>query len=767
VLEPTRNDNILDLVFTDEPLLVLDVVVLPPFGNSDHNCVEFVLTAERSSKIGTSSGSKCYYHWKYADYTSMKEYLYTVDWGRLLSTHFLADDLWDAFCCILHDCINSFVPIVKCAPKLRKAHKPKIYPKFIRDLHKQKHKLWRKIKDCHNDSTSTSDLINIYRSLNVRCKKALRDYEVAAENKIISANNIGKFYQYVNNRLSSSKGVGTLLDAKQRPVTSDSEKANLLNSHFGRIWTIDNGLLPPFADRIKPEISLDSVTFTPEAIYGVAKQIKSKTSRDPDGFNSSLIKKLIPALSLPLSLIFNSFMSTGKLPSAWKRAIVTPIYKKGPASDPSNYRPISVTSVFGKLMERIVVKEIHTFLAHHKLLNRAQHGFLRGKSTTTNLLDSLNDWTLIINNKKSVIVAYIDFAKAFDSVSHPKLFRKLEAYGIRGLLLNLIKDFLTGRTQYVKVGDFLSDVAYILSGVIQGSCIGPLLFVIFINDLMEMFTDMVRSQMFADDLKLYTVLTTSGGDSFLQEALNKLCAWAKDWQLPISTQKCHILHIGNCVTNSEFLLNSDVVDMVSSYKDLGVTMDQHLTFSEHVQKITANAHKRANLILKTFVSKDARTLIKAFNVYVRPLLEYCSSIWSPATVKDVNAIEQVQRRFTKRLWGCRNRTYGDRLKVLNTEPLELRRIKSDLILAYKIIFGHTDLKPEDFFKLNPNRQYLRGHQFRLSVPSFNNNTRKNFFSVRIAKVWNALPKETDFTSLRRFRNSIDAIDFTKYCIVKM
>jgi Reverse transcriptase (RNA-dependent DNA polymerase) len=242
----------------------------------------------------------------------------------------------------------------------------------------------------------------------------------------------------------------------------------------------------------------------------------------------------------PLSQMFTSFMSVGSIPSAWKTAVVTPVFKKGASSDPSNYRPISQTSVFCKLMERVMTADITDYLLKHKLLSPQQHGFLAKRSTLTNLLETTNDWSITIDNKQINTVIYIDFSKAFDTVSHPKLLTKLQSCGITGDLLSVIKDFLLNRSQRTRVGCQLSNQKFLTSGVVQGSCLGPLLFLLFINDISTIFQNPITSKLYADDLKLYTTTETIHDSQQLQYCLDSLHQWSQDWQLTISIKNAKL-----------------------------------------------------------------------------------------------------------------------------------------------------------------------------------------------------------------------------------
>jgi len=252
-------------------------------------------------------------------------------------------------------------------------------------------------------------------------------------------------------------------------VTSDAEKANLLNSFFSSVNVTDNSVLPSFQPRVCEIEKLDNIHFLPDTLVKISKKkLKPKLTSGPDGYSPFFLKQIISAIAAPLCMVYQSFMSVGIIPLDWKSAIIVPIFKKGVSSHPSNYRPISLTSVFSKLRERCIVIDMLRYLLSQNLISKLQHGFLKRKSTTTNLLQSFNDWSVNIEGRTSQ-----DFAKAFDGVCHSKLLYKLSQYGIRGPLLNLIESFLSGRMHHTRISDELSDLAHITSGVVQGSCLGP------------------------------------------------------------------------------------------------------------------------------------------------------------------------------------------------------------------------------------------------------------------------------------------------------
>jgi len=753
----TCNEHILDLVLTNEQLTFSEVCVDVPFANSDHNTVRFSITDHTASNALPNKSVFNKYCWKKANFDGINERMMSIDWSGMMTVNFTADTLWAHFSHVLQCAVNDFVPITACHNPNNKCGFAK-YPAQIRSALKRKRCLWKLHKQNPNDVLIGTK----YRRLQAECRKRIRDYEIKREENIIKANNTGKFYSFVNGKMARSSGVGALKTTDGSVVLSDSAKAELLNEYFVSVGTQDNGILPPVQSSVTGDVSLDNVDCSENTIRREIKYMKSNGSAGPDGIPPILLKKIAPSLITPLSLLFSSFLSVGQVPTTWKNAIVTPIHKSGLASDPTNYRPISLTSVFCKLMERVINRQVIQYLQCHKLLNGRQHGFLAKRSSVTNLLDCLSDWTLALDNRHSVTVAYIDYSKAFDMVSHSKLLYKLSCFGICGNLLKWIGDFLDNRTQCVRIGSAISCPRQLISGVVQGSVLGPLLFLLYVDDVVRLFSSGVLCNMYADDLKLYSIIQTSEDVSELQRSLNALVAWSDEWQLTISSTKSAVLSLGYSKVEQSYKINQANVSFVPAMRDLGVIIDNKLTMSQHISTITSKARVRASLIFKCFHSKDRSTLFKAFTTYVRPLLEYATPVWSPLTVTNITKIESVQRSFTKKLPGLRHLAYTKRLEVLGTESLELRRLRYDLIYVYKMLFGLVELNFDDFFVLN-SYSSTRGHNYKLFLRHSRLNIRKHFFSERVVTVWNNLECNIiDFTSLRRFKLSLLSCNLSEY-----
>ena len=400
-------------------------------------------------------------------------------------------------------------------------------------------------------------------------------------------------------------------------------------------------------------------------------------------------------------------MRTGHIPLVWKTAFVCPVFKKGSRKQPSNYRPISQTCILCKVMESIISSSMISFLRTHNLISQDQFGFLARRSACTQLLITLNNWTLNVDNGMKVDVVYTDIAKAFDTVSHSKLLLKVEAYGFKSNLLQWIRAFLNDRTQCIYVGLDVSSPKSITSGVPQGSVLGPLLFLIYVNDLPNHVQSPAGIEIFADDTKLYLGYTENQNTPLMQ-SLNQFCSWSKTWQLTVAYSKCSVISFGShgYEPTSPYSLSGIPLQFVS---DLGVCLNSDLTPSMHCSNIAAMAFNRSCLLLKCFHSNDVSLLVRLYKVYVRPLLESNTQVWNPWFHKDIQCIERFFTRAIFKRAGIPYMDYDDRLANLGLQSLEYRRVFYDLVMCYKIYNNLVDLPFESFFT-KPARSYsIRGH----------------------------------------------------------
>ena len=341
----------------------------------------------------------------------------------------------------------------------------------------------------------------------------------------------------------------------------------------------------------------------------------------PDGVPDIFYRNTALFLALPLSLIFARSLSEAKPPDLWKCSIFAPVFKKGERSDVSNYRPIALTCISCKIFEKIIKEDMLSFLLANNLLSQRQYGFLPGRSTTTQLISTVNAWAINLNNRTRTDVIYVDFAKAFDVVDLNKLKFKLSLYGFGGVPLDWCGNFLHERKFCVKVGQYLSPSSMASSGVPQGCVLGPIFFLLYIDDLLlELETTEVSCFLFADDLKLFRGITCPADVASLQTALDRLHAWSEEWSLDISFQKCSVVQIGN-PSDSTYTIDGTILHTNRTQRDLGVVVSGDLRFGEHISEICIKANRISNLILRTFDTLSYAPYIRLFCSVARPILE--------------------------------------------------------------------------------------------------------------------------------------------------
>jgi len=505
--------------------------------------------------------------------------------------------------------------------------------------------------------------------------------------------------------------------------------------------------------------SLSSVSFSPSVIFSNIKKMKNSQTVSPDGFSPHTVKLLDSVLALPIARLFEYFLSCKFVPASWKISRITPLFKKGVRSNPSNYRPISNTSIFCRIMERIIFDQISVYLENNHLLSPSQHGFHKGNSTASNLLECVTEWIFSLDSGNSIDVAFIDLRRAFDSVVYSKLFFKLSRIGIGGDLMGWIVQYLTNRWQCTSIEGISSPLLRVISGVPQGSVLGPLLFIIFINDLPDYLISkhsllLSPVKLFADDLKMFKTKNSLADAFHFQALLNTILDWCRIWQLTINVEKCQILHLGKLNGRYSYGLNNLEIPNPPLVNDLGLLVDESLSFSKHIANIVSKARSRCGVFLKTFISRDKTVMKTFFTTYVRPTLEYCSVIWNPLSQGDINALEGVQRYFTNKIPGCTFLPYRQRLLILSLDSLQHRRAVSDISCLHSIISGSLVVSLAPFLSHIPPSK-TRGHDLRIIRPILRLVHSNQNFITRIVPCWNTLPFDVlSSTSRDSFRRRI-------------
>jgi len=733
---------------TNQPKRIIDISVVEPFAATcDHNSVIFSVFAPSSMAAPTIR--KQHPNFRKANYEAINNHLSTVDWAEIMSRCSDVDKLWNEISVILKFCIKNFVPKqtqnVKNGPK---------YPKFIRKLLVKKRHVYK------HDRTK-------FREISKKYEKAVKEFHARTEREIIESGNLGRFFNYVNSKSQCKMTIPPLKLPDGSLTVDNSKKCDLLNDYFASVFTRDDGIVSDFSRRVPADVGLHTVLFSYEQVVKTLKKLPSKTSLSPDGFPALFLKSICREIAIPLSALFEMSMTTGKIPKIWKTAKVCPVYKKGLHSLPSNYRPISLTCISCKVMERMIADSVMNYLNSHNLITKEQFGFLSRKSTCTQLLATLNEWTKAANARNRIDAVYIDFAKAFDSVSHTKLLHKIKNYGIDYELFGWMSEFLNNRTQCVYIDNSVSNFVSVISGVPQGSVLGPLLFLIYINDITDCLEGATGIKLFADDSKFYYSRNTDNVTDF-SRTLSNFCKWSEKWQLNVAYQKCNTISFGNLrINESSYSLSGIELERVNFIRDIGITVSSNLKPSTHCAQIAAKAYIRAQLLLRSFHTNNTDVLVRSYITYVRPLVESCTPVWNPWLIKDIECLEKVQRFFTRAILKKANVAYRDyhhRLQILKLKSLEYRRLEFDMNMCYKILYNLVDLDATSFFMLDNGVYMTRGHSMKLKLQNCNYDFRKYFFPLRVINVWNSLPEYVvTANSIKNFKTRLSSCNLTAYC----
>jgi len=470
-----------------------------------------------------------------------------------------------------------------------------------------------------------------------------------------------------------------------------------------------------------------------------------------------VLQELENEIAAALVIIFRHSLNTGEIPADWKRANVTPIFKKGSKSDPGNYRPVSLTSVCCKILETLIRDGIMSHLEKNKLINQEQHGFMPGKSCCTNLLEFMERVTSAVDEGVPYDVIFLDFAKAFDKVPRERLLKKLSAHGIRGATLRWIRNWLTGRTQRVVLNGKSSSWEEVLSGVPQGSVLGPILFLIFINDLsgVARMIDAVRK--FADDTKLGQRAGTVRDRECMQEALDNLCLWADRWGMQFNVSKCKVMHFGHNNVQQKYWMNGQELTVTEEEVDIGVKVTKNLKPAGQCQKAARTAQTVLGQLSRAFSYRDRHVFMRLYAQYVRPHLEFAVQAWSPWTEADKECLEKVQKRAVKMVSGVKATDYESRLRELGHLTLEERRHQLDMQQVHRILSGKDRVKSDTWFKMASDGERVTraaADPLNLRIPAPRLEVRKNFFSQRVPEDWNRIPPVVkNAETVKAFRNA--------------
>lgn len=575
------------------------------------------------------------------------------------------------------------------------------------------------------------------------------------------------------NELTSRKGnknsIVKELKYNDKNITSPSEIAKTFNEYFTEVGAVLADSIHPTS--IGPESYLEPTdkrfSIKPPTTETVVKLLESLNERKAIGLDkipSRLLKVAAVVIAPSLTTIFSRSIATSTFPEEWKLAKVTPIYKKGERKDPSNYRPISVIPVISKIFEKIVYDQLYDYLNKYDILAVNQSGFRNLHSTVTALIEATDKWSLELDQGRFNGIVFIDLQKAFDTIDHTILIAKLNNYGIDNKSLKWFSSYLSQRSQQCSINGALSSPCEVSLGIPQGSNLGPLLFLIYINDLPNCLSE-ATPRMFADDTSISVASDSiSELELILNKELEKIHGWLTANRLSLNVAKTEFMVMasrqkltahGDLSINLQ--INNQNIKNVEKAKTLGITIDKNLNWSAHVKELTSKISSAINVLKRSRPYLTTQSAIQVYNALILPHFDYCSQVWDGLGVTLTNRLQKLQNRaaraITRSNYDIRSK---DILKDLNWSTLNIRRKKQKAILMYKTMNGLTPRYLQEMFTKNENIYNLRNNEQALKLPKPKTDYMRRSFVYTGAKLWNELPLNIkESTTIHSFKKAIN------------
>lgn len=679
----------LDLVISN---LRCDIVrdytsLVPPDNYHPPLCVEIWTDNFRYENFSYSSNDRNY-NFRKANFPLLRQKLSEIDWS-FLNAYTDVNDAVSHFYDVLYNAFDQSVPTFKST---RKRRYPFWYNHDLITILRKKNKLL-KLYRSYRTGFYSEKLTYLCEKIKIMKKEAYITYIMSIQNNV--SKNPKQFWQYIQSRRGFSRIPATM---KYNGVDMDvpTDIVNAFATYFSSVYIDSNVASTIFLSKNPTYQCINLRHICSEEVRLAIKSLKDKFTAGVDMVPSFVVKDCACVFKEPLCILFNLILKTSVYPTLWKTSRICPVFKSGERSVVENYRPISIICNFSKVFEIILYNYIYNNIKPY--LSPSQHGFVQGRSTVTNLACFTQFVAETLDSRGQVDVIYTDFRKAFDQIDHYILLSKLNQMGISDGLLQVLQNYLLNRTLVVQYGGFTSSSFIPTSGVPQGSNLGPLLFLIFINDLPSV-TD-VRMLMFADDVKMYSSVITIDDCHYLQQQIDNISTWCDRNRLALNVSKCKAATFSHKHASIiyNYNINNNELVRCSAVKDLGITFDNTLSFNLHIESVVASASKALGFIVRNSKNFTSILCIKSlYYAFVRSKLEYASLIFGPLYNNQIQSLEGVQRRFLKFLYFKSEGIYPERgidqdflLQMFKMGALYKRRIAVSLTFLHGLLHNHID-----------------------------------------------------------------------------
>lgn len=750
VLQPTRKsaecESTLDLFFTNNGKATIEITK----GISDHDIVKMVYDPGHLTRFSKESTKIVKQYHKVDIKSLLNNAICYFDIFETAATHRNVNENWIAFKDDLRTLIENHVP--KTIVKLKRETKPWVKKRTM-DLIERSRKAKRKQRRYfllkrqgylqNLDHQITKELIEsketFLKSLSIKKQKNI--------------------WKYVNKYRKDKDVIGDLKDKSQnKSCISDEEKGNLLNGTFREAFSKHSIDAPPFFAP-PAQVEMPNIEITEEGIEKLILELDVSKSPGPDGVSARDLRMIAPVAAKYLQVIFTQTLNESNIPDDWRKANICPIFKKGDKSDPCNYRPISLTSIASKIMEHILVSNITKHLTEGNLLSNYQFGFRTGASTELLLVALMDKIMKHVQNGGQVDAIAIDLSRAFDKVSHQLLLLKLNKFGLGEKTVKWFQAFLSNRVQRVVINGTLSQEVEVSSGVPQGSVCGPLLFILYINDLIDSINS--SKVYFADDGTIYKKIETKEDQLELNRELIRVQEWCVRWKMEVNWGKTHLINFTKKrqenVHNHVYTVEGITINKCKEIKMLGVTIRDDLKWTSHIDNICKKANSQIYLLTHLVRGTPEPVKLMIYKALVRPHLEYASSVWSPGEKGLNDQVEKTQRRAIRAITEIYDRgaSVTEMRNALGLETLSDRRDRRRLINFYNIVNHNTIVDPKEHLQAMTYKG-RRDHDLKFSREHCKNKFYADSFFPSMTKIWNELEPDTaTCVNLKEFTKKIN------------